>query len=292
MNPIIVMSSHSKADKDKDVEFAINSGFHGLDWSFDPNRMPFSNNSKDQFLEQIRKLYNHCIEVRFHTPFLNVEIGHRDDSVSQWAMELYLRTLELIAEVGGQFLTLHIGLGTIPDEDICLIKVEENLRALKTFGLNRKIIISLENLAHGPTSIPELWMEILESVDLPATFDFGHAKGCDSVVKGLWTPLEMVCHVKDRLLNAHIYKEENGRGHIPPETIDDLGTDLLDALIETSCRWWVVELQEKKAALHTKEMLDTYLKLKGAPIGIEMNYKFSGNVFKPSSLAALRSLLS
>jgi len=27
-----------------------------------------------------------------------------------------------------------------------------------------------------------------------------------------------------------------------------------------SCRWWVIELAEKKEALQTKEMLETYIK--------------------------------
>lgn len=45
-------------------------------------------------------------------------------------------------------------------------------------------------------------------------------------------------------MNAH--KEENCDGHVPPRTIDDLEADLLDALMETSCRWWVIGLAEKK----------------------------------------------
>jgi len=230
-----------------------------VDWSFTIDSMPFNNKSRNEFISQVQKLQNKGIEVRFHAPFLNVEIGHRDDNISGRAMELYFKTLELVEDVAGRFLTLHIGLGSISDKDICLVKVEENLKALKQFGLDRGITISLENLRDGPTSYPEQWIEMLDLVDLPATFDFGHAKGCNAVAKGLWTPNEMMYQVKERLIHAHIYKEENGQGHIPPETIDDLGIDLLDALMETPCRWWVIELSEKRAVLHTKEMLTTYI---------------------------------
>lgn len=247
------------ADKEDDVTFAIKSGFDGIDWSFARDRVPLENRAKTRFISQVRRLQDHDIEVRFHTPFLNTEIGHRDDKIAQWAMDLHRHTLELVAETGGKFLTLHIGLGSIRDEDIFHTKVNENLTALKAFGLSHGVTISLENLMHGPTSFPEEWIEILEQVDISATFDFGHAKGCPAVVKGLWTPMEMVYQVKERLNHAHIYKEENGEGHIPPETIDDLGIDLLDALMETSCRWWVIELAEKKAALQTKKLLETYI---------------------------------
>ena len=257
--PKLVMSSNPMADKEDDVTFAIKSGFDGVDWSFARDRVPLGTRSKTRFISQVRRLHDHDIEVRFHTPFLNTEIGHRDDKIAQWAMDLHCHTLELMAEAGGEFLTLHIGLGSVPDEEISRTKVHENLTALKAFGLSHGVTISLENLMHGPTSFPEEWIEILEQVDIHATFDFGHAKGCPAVVKGLWAPIEMVYQVKERLNHAHIYKEENGEGHIPPETINDLGTDLLDALLETSCRWWVIELAEKKAALHTKDLLETYI---------------------------------
>ena len=259
IRPKLVMSSNQDSDKDSDVEFAINNGFDGVDWSFALNRMPFNTESRTRLISQIRRLEGHLVEVRFHAPFRHAEIGCRDRSISQWAMELYVKTLELIAEAGGRFLTLHIGLGDISDKDICLTKVLENLNALKAFGLNRGVSIALENLMFGPTSVPEQWMEILKEVDIPATFDFGHARGCEAVVKGLWTPTEIVYQVKQRLIHAHIYKEENGEEHVPPETIDDLGIDLLDALIETPCRWWVIELKEKSAVLQTKEMLETHI---------------------------------
>lgn len=257
--PKLVMSSRQDSDKDSDVEFAINNRFDGVDWSFALNRMPFNTASRTRLISQIRKLEGHLVEVRFHAPFRHAEIGCRDLRISQWAMELYIKTLELIAEVGGRFLTLHIGLGDISDKDICLQKVLENLNVLKAFGLNRGVTITLENLLYGPTSIPEQWMEILGEVDIPATFDLGHARGCEAVVKGLWTPIEIIYQVKSRLIHVHIYKEENGGGHVPPETIEDLGVELLDALIESPCRWWVIELKEKSAALRTKEMLKTYM---------------------------------
>lgn len=259
IRPKLVMASNLKANKDIDVDFAIKNGFDGVDWSFSLDRMPFDNESKTHFISQVRKLEGHHVEVRFHAPFHNAEIGYHDDGVSQWAMELYLETLEIIFKAGGQFLTLHIGLGNIEDEKICLVKVLKNLQALKDFGIARGVTISLENLMYGPTSFPEEWIEILEEVDIPATFDFGHAKGCAPVLKGLWTPLEMLYQVKERLIHAHIYKEENGDGHVPPDTIDDMGEDLLDVMIDTSCKWWVIELPEKKALLHTKELLKTYI---------------------------------
>jgi sugar phosphate isomerase/epimerase len=253
------MSSNPESDKDSDIEFAINNGFDGVDWSFAIDRIPLDYKSKPHFISQIRRLQNHGIEVRFHTPFVNAEIGHRDYTMSKSAMGVYLRILKLIAEAGGQFLTLHTGLGNISDEVICLKMLKKNLNILKNFGLTHGVTITLENLRYGPTSIPEKWFELLEKTDIPATFDFGHAKACDAVSNGLWSPVRILNRVKGRLIHAHIYKEENGDGHVPPMTIDDLGIDLLDALIKTRCRWWVIELKERHTILSTKEMLNIYI---------------------------------
>ncbi|MFH1624675.1 MAG: TIM barrel protein [Pseudomonadota bacterium] len=261
MRPKLVMSSNPSSNKDIDVDFAIKSGFDGVDWSFDSDRMPFNNESRSQFFSQIRRLRGHQIEVRFHTPFRNAEIGHRDHRIARRAMELHLETLGLIAKVKGQFLTLHVGLGNIADEEVCFKRVQENLKALNALAITRGITITLENLRHGPTSIPEQWIELLKEARIPATFDFGHAKACDAVTKGLWNPLAILNLVKERLIHAHIYKEENGKEHLPPKTIGDLGIDLLDALMETSCRWWVIELRERKVALDVKKMLEAYIVL-------------------------------
>lgn len=142
MRPKLVMSSNPSANKDDDVDFAIRGGFDGVDWSFALDRMPFNAESRVRLISRIRRLEGHLVEVRFHAPFRHAEIGCRDHTISQWAMELYVKTLELIAEAGGRFLTLYIGLGDIPDKDICLTKVRENLNALKTFGLNCGVTIT------------------------------------------------------------------------------------------------------------------------------------------------------
>ena len=84
------MSNSRTADRDTDIDFTIRSGFDGVDWSFAIDWMPFGNESRNQFISQIRKLQGHCIEVRFYTPFLNAEIGHRDHRIARRAMELHL----------------------------------------------------------------------------------------------------------------------------------------------------------------------------------------------------------
>ena len=259
MRPKLVMSSRVESDKDLDVKFALKNSFDGMDWSFAEDQMPFDTGSKEKFLNQIKRLEEHQVEVRYHTPFRHAEFGHQNHAIARQAVEFYFKTIELIANAKGKFLTLHIGLGNIPDDAISLDIAEESLKVLKEFAQHYRVTISLENLMHGPTSVPEAWFDLLKQVELPATFDFGHAKGCPAVLEGSWSPGKILDQIKGRLIHAHIYMREENGTHFPPETIDDIGIDLLDTLMESSCRWWVIELSEKADVLHTRRLLDAYL---------------------------------
>jgi hypothetical protein len=59
--------------------------------------------------------------------------------------------------------------------------------------------------------------------------------------------------------NAHIYDYEvPGVGHIPPEQVEDVA-HRLDILMQTPCRWWVLEIREAAGLIRTKAIVDDYL---------------------------------
>ena len=56
--------------------FALENGFEGIDWSFKIDELPLKPASESRWVERLAVLYP--LEVRYHCPFMKVDIGHDD----------------------------------------------------------------------------------------------------------------------------------------------------------------------------------------------------------------------
>jgi len=219
--------------------------------------LAFAISAESRWIREIAALQP--LEIRYHCPFHQVDMGHDDHEEAQRAYKLFRRLILLVSKAGGSYLTVHVGLGRDSTIPLSWERTIDNLRRLVEFGANYRVTICLENLAWGWSSKPNLFEKLVRKSGAAVTFDLGHAFSSESVLSRQFTVEDFVIPHPDRVMNAHIYHRESSRsGHVPPESLIDL-EDRLGLLREIGCRWWVIEMREINGLLATKRIIDSYL---------------------------------
>jgi sugar phosphate isomerase/epimerase len=238
-------------------EFALDNGFDGIDWSFDLETIPASPGEETKWITDMKSLYP--LEIRYHCPFRRLDLGHDDLILTKRAHTLLRRIIRLVARTGGQYLTIHIGLGHDTTEPLSWDTTVENLASLVQYGRERRVTVCLENLSWGWTSRPHLFEKLIRKSGAAVTFDIGHAHRCESVQSLHFAIDDFITPHQDRIVNAHIYHTEViDRGHIAPDRVDDIA-DRLDLLKNVDCRWWVIEMRDRDSLLQTAKIIRQYL---------------------------------
>lgn len=246
------------ADRKTVKSFAWEHGFSGIEWSFDLAAMPRTPAQESEWVQCITAL--RPFEVRFHCPFYQVDLGHDDPDESRSADTLFRHIIRLVSKAEGSYLTIHVGLGHNSTETLSWERTIRNLQRLVQYGMERQVIVCLENLAWGWTSRPQLFEKLVRKSGVGVTFDIGHAYACESVASRHYTMEDFVVPHPHRVFNAHVYHTEiSGHGHVAPEGPDDLRSRL-HILEQIGCPWWVIEIQEPEALVRTKGIVDDYLK--------------------------------
>ena len=243
-------------------EFALAHGFDGVDWSFSQEDLPGSPGAESAFVKSISLL--NPLEVRYHCPFSNLDLGNENPAEAQKAQKLLRRVCRLVSKAGGRCLTIHIGLGLDHTLDLCWERTVQGLMDLVRFANHLGVRLCLENLASGWTSRPELFEKLLRVTSVWGTIDMGHAQVSPSVVSHRFRVADFVMPHPERFLNAHVYHEEWASGHVPPEKLADLRDRLLLLQKLPLCNWWVLELREEAALLQTLGIVREFL-CPGAP---------------------------
>jgi len=239
-------------------QFAADNGFDGIDWSFDLERLPETPVDESRWAKRQAKMAP--FEVRYHCPFLKVDIGHEDRESQAKAMDIFRRMIRLTSKAHRKYLSLHVGLGHNTTKILSWEATINNLRDLVLFGVSSDVTVCLENLIWGWTSKPNLFEKLVRKSGAAVTFDIGHASSCEAIESQSFEEKDFVTPHADKVCNAHIYhKEVAGVGHFPPETVDDI-SGRLDILKRTSCDWWVVELKNADDLIKTKTIIDEYLR--------------------------------
>ncbi len=238
-------------------EFAYEYAFSGIDWSFEMESIPKTPSEESMWVLELLSLSP--LEVRYHCPFYQMDIGHNDASEAKVAEHLFQRIIRLVSRVGGKYLSIHIGLGRDSTEPLSWDTTVDNLRRLVQYGAERHIRICLENLTWGWTSKPNLFEKLIRKSNADVTFDIGHAEACESVQSQHYEIHDFVTPHPERVRNAHLYHTEiSGIGHIPPNTLTDI-EDRLALLEKIGCEWWALEIKDVRGLLKTKEIVDEYL---------------------------------
>ncbi len=238
-------------------QFALENGFSGIDWSFDVSTLPDTPAEESKWVRDLSAL--EPLEVRYHCPFHQQDLGHKDPVQAKAAEELFRRVIRLAAKAGGKYFTIHIGLGHDSTEALSWKATIDNLGRLVQYGASQGVRVCLENLVRGWTGKPNLFEKLIRKSGAAVTFDIGHAHACESVQSRRYAVEDFVAPHFDRTFNAHIYHTEiSGVGHIPPDRLEDI-KDRLAILENISCMWWVLEVREFDGLLQTKKVIDEYL---------------------------------
>jgi len=240
-------------------EFALQHRFVGIDWSFNQENLPQNPAEESALVKTISSL--HPLEVRYHCAFKKIDLGDIDEVISEDAMSIFRRVCRLVSKLGGRFLTIHVGLGRDTTIDLSWNRTIKRLAALVSYGKGMGVRLCLENLAWGWTSRPELFEKLIRKSGCWATVDMGHALVSPSILTQQYRVKDFVVPHAERILNVHVYHEENGNHHLPPRKLEDL-QDRLRMLLELPwCDWWVLELKEEQPLLKTLEVVQEFLRL-------------------------------
>ena len=237
-------------------DFALENAFYGIDWSFDLADLPGTPGAASSWAQSIKTLSP--LEVRYHCPFSQVDIGHENAYEHTRAAEVFARVIRLIAKAGGGYLTIHVGLGHDTTRTLSWERTVNTLGKLVRYAEKHNVRLCLENLAWGWTAKPNLFEKLIRNSGAMVTFDIGHARACEAVHSQEYACEDFVSPHMDRLANAHVYHDEiEGTGHVPPESVSDI-EERLDILMEAGCRWWTLEIREKDGLMQTRRVIDRY----------------------------------
>lgn len=242
--------------------FAVDYGFHGIDWTLRPEDLPKNRFEEARFVNTISKLAP--LEVRFHLFFVDNELGDADVEKAKSAKHTYLDALDLISMLSGRFATVHVGLGRESMEGVSwegtVAGLTEVVAKAREFGIR----VSLENLVRGWTGRPNLYEKLIRKTNCWGTLDIGHAQVCPSITTKVYDVEDFALPHPQRIVSAHIYHEETADGHMPPDDHSDLihRLRLLQGL--PLCDWWVLELRDEKSLVQTLHCIKEFLQGRSA----------------------------
>lgn len=241
--------------------FALEHGFGGIEWSFGLETLPKTPAEQSRWVREMHRFQP--LYVRFHCPFVKVDLGHDDPIRAAEAGEIFQSIVRLVSKAGGGILSIHIGLGRNSTGPLSWSATLSNLRNLIQYGAEHHVRVCLENLAWGWTSRPNLFEKLVRMSGAGITLDIGHAQSCESVQSQQYAVEDFVTPHAERVLGAHVYHEEiEDKGHIPPQDPEDMASRL-DLLLEIGCPWWTLELHDPQALLQTRDMVVQYLESRG-----------------------------
>jgi sugar phosphate isomerase/epimerase len=182
-------------------------------------------------------------------------LGHADPEAAERGLAVHMAVLEAMRGRGEQVITVHIGLQ--PQDPLDPGRAVDNLARLVEQAREWGIAVCLENLRRGPTSDPRTVVEWANASGAMITLDVGHAVSSQLVQEGGLAPLDFVRAFAPRLNEVHMYEQERDR-HYPPQDMSLLGP-IVDRILDTSCSWWTIELDDYAEVLATRVLLLDYL---------------------------------
>ena len=212
-------------------EFLAN---HGLCIEYTPGI-----NELHDLRENIQPFLERGIAVRHHAFFPGLELADEDDERSAKSVDLHMQMIDMASGYGEQVMTVHIVVDT--KVKLNAQKAVDNLGALADYARTRGITLSLENLRRGMTSDPHLVLDWATTAGTLITLDLGHALCSEYTKNGGPDIFQVIIMFAPRLAEVHFYERETDQ-HYPPENMTLLGP-IVDALTQTRCDWWTIELE-------------------------------------------------
>ena len=249
---IICSSRPSGSDFQEAIKFALTHNFDGIDYYLDYARLPVASGAASK----LRSLVNDAnLPFKFHAPCTDVELGHIDEEVRKTSLLYLQRYINAVASLGGTEITVHLGSKSIDPLEMDLEGGIDAVSRLVRHGETKGVTVCLENLKAGWTADPETYNLLLTETGASATFDIGHANASELVRNGTLNAVELVRMIKAPIRNVHAYEIETPSGvHVHPENLDNIG-EVIEALVEQGCKWFVVELACYDNVSHVQQLL-------------------------------------
>lgn len=188
-----------------------------------------------------------------------MDFGHENPFEQERAAEVFARVIRLVARMGGGYLTIHVGLGHDTTRSLSWDRTVNTLAQLVRYADKQNVRLCLENLSWGWTAKPNLFEKLIRLSGALVTFDIGHARRCEAIRSQAYACEDFVSPHAERVANAHVYHDELEEfGHVPSESESDIA-ERLDILMESGCRWWTLEIREKKGLMQTRQIVGHYL---------------------------------
>lgn len=257
MEPIIALPNFiSQPELLRD--FALEHKFTGVEWTFAPENLPVNGAPDKAETERAIKILA-PFEIRFHAALPRTEPGHEDQAEAQKAVDALTDACRMTADLGGKYLTIHLGLGLDSTESLSWGRTVDRLTELRRLAGDLGVTLCLENLAWGWTSRPNLFEKIVRQTGVSVTLDIGHAQVCESITSRCYDIDDFVVPHPHLVKGAHIYHEEHNDRHLPPSVPADV-VDRLDMLWRLpDCNWWLLELRDQADLVQTRLVLDRYI---------------------------------
>ena len=229
--------------------------YDGVEWNLATWRLMMPAAPRRRLFEAWRAASPLC---SVHAPYTDLEIGYRDPDYAAAACRILKDYIDAAADLGAHHINLHVGTYRPDPSELDGTVIRRSVTDLLEYGARRRVPITLENLAGGPTSVPEEFAAILRDTGAPVTFDLGHAAGCKWVLEGHGTVLDFLNAIPSPILASHVYQIERKDTHFAPKSVEAFGP-VLAGLIEKRCSFWVLELHSLESLEQTRRVVDQYL---------------------------------
>lgn len=252
-SPKIALSSRYSRSAEDLIQFAVNHGFNGVEYTVQAET---NEHLQDEYAN-MRVLAESGLEIRYHLQFKEIELSHEDVTYAEKSASHIKECIDLINNLGGRYAIVHLCLGY--RQTLHKLKYDHALKYLEqvvAHGNKKKVTVCLENLSFGFTCTHFTFLKLLKSTGAGATLDIGHMAVSPVVKDGTVTAEEFIATVRQYIQSAHVYDREvtenktNRIYHAAPKEKSAM-TSRLTALLQSNCRWWLIELGDPEEILQT-----------------------------------------
>jgi sugar phosphate isomerase/epimerase len=251
--PLFALSSRFSTKANDLISFAMLHNFDGIEYTIQAETSQELKND----IANMEALVASGFEIRYHLQFRKVELAHRNKEHAENSLNHIKECIDVIQVLGGKHIIVHLCLGSrFALHDMKYEHAVKYLAKVADYATARDITACLENIPYGFTNTPSGFMNLIKNTGVSATLDIGHVAASPVVLDGTITDTAFISEAAPYILSAHVYNierfdEEMKKGfHIAPTNKEDMKLRL-EALGQSNCSWYLIELGDQAEILQT-----------------------------------------
>ncbi|NLK34523.1 MAG: sugar phosphate isomerase/epimerase [Gracilibacteraceae bacterium] len=251
--PLFALSSRFSTKANDLINFATLHNFDGIEYTVQAETSQALKND----MANMEALAASGFQIRYHLQFRKVELAHRNKEHAEKSLNHIKECIDVINALGGKHIIVHLCLGSrFALHDMKYAHAVKYLAQAADYAAAKDITACLENITYGFTNTPSSFLNLIKNTGVSATLDIGHVASSPVVLDGTITDIAFISEVAPYILSAHVYNierfdEEHKIGvHIAPTNKDDMKLRL-EALGQSNCSWYLIELGDPDEILRT-----------------------------------------